>query len=81
MNGFDSLEYNLGPHPTTTKVTTMARPDIQSSIARAQELRAEYLAAWDQRVARTWASLFRRAAHLLPTHTKSRDRLVDSAQL
>jgi hypothetical protein len=85
MNGFDSLEldprHQGAAHSTTTEVFDMTRDDIQRSIARAHRLRAEHLAAWGQRVARTWGSLFRRPRHLLPTHTRSRDRLVHSVQL
>lgn len=65
----------------TTESLPMTRQDIDRSVARAHQLRAQHLAAWGQRVARTWGSLFRRPGRLLPPHTQSQDRMVHSVQL
>jgi hypothetical protein len=75
MIGFDSLA------SLATKLADMNRADIRRGIARVPKLRAERLVAWSRRVAQTWASLFRRRGHLLPTHTRSRDRAVHAAKL
>lgn len=79
-----------GPNDETTGQATayalateslpMTRQDIDLGIARAHQLRAQHFAAWGQRVARTWGSLFRRP-RLLPPHTQSQDRMVHSVQL
>jgi hypothetical protein len=83
MNGFDSLQTKERHESalTATKISDMTRHDIQRSIARAQRLRAERLAKWGRKVAQTWGSLFRRPGRLLPTHTRSRNRLVNATQL
>ena len=83
MNGFDSSVSKEGREsaPTTTKISDMTRHDIQRHIARAYRLRAEHLADWGRKVARTWASLFRGPGRLLPTHIRSRDRLATPAKL
>jgi hypothetical protein len=82
MNGFDSLKSKERHESalTATKISDMTRHDIQRSIARAQELRAEQFAEWGRKVAQTWGSLFRRPGRLLPTHTRSRDRLVNATR-
>jgi hypothetical protein len=66
---------------STSEGFQMTRQDIDRCIARAYRLRAEQLATWGQRIARTWGSLFRRPGRLLPTHSESRDRMVSAAQL
>jgi hypothetical protein len=83
MNGFDSLETKERHESAlkATKISDMTRHDIQRSIARAQQLRAEQFAEWGRKVAQTWGSVFRRPGRLLPTHTRSRDRLVNATQL
>ena len=53
----------LSPTPAVIDLT---KDDIQSSLTRARDLRAEYLGAWGRRVAQTWAGLFPRPRHLLP---------------
>jgi hypothetical protein len=68
----------LSPTPA---VIDMTKDDIQSSLARARDLRAEYLGAWGRRVAQTWAGLFRRPRHLLPNRSSSLDRVVHSTML
>jgi hypothetical protein len=83
MNGFDGLETKEWHESALTakKISDMTRYDIQRGIARAHRLRAEQLADWGRKVAQTWASVFRRPGRLLPTHIRSRDRLVNATQL
>jgi hypothetical protein len=83
MNGFDSLESKERHESalTATKISDMTRHDIQRSIARAHQLRAEQFAEWGRKMAQMWASVFRRPGRLLPTRTRSRDRLVNAARL
>ena len=83
MNGFDSLETKERRESalTATKMSDMTRHDIQRGVARAHRLRAEQFGQWGRKMAQMWASVFRRPGHLLPTHTRSRDRLVTAAKL
>jgi hypothetical protein len=80
-NDFNHTDRHHGAEFSTSEGFQMTRQDIDRCIARAHRLRAEHLAAWGQRVARTWGSLFRRPGRLLPPHTGSRDRMVNAAQL
>lgn len=66
---------------TPAIVIDMTKDDIQSSLARARELRAEHLGAWGRRVAQTWAGLFRRPRHLLSNPASSLDQVVHSSML
>jgi hypothetical protein len=80
-NDFDDTTGHASATSNITESLPMTRQDIDRGIARAHRLRAEHLAAWGQRVARTWGSLFRRHGRLLPPRTQSRDRMVHSVQL
>jgi hypothetical protein len=83
MNGFDSSESKERREsaPTTPKIFDMTRHEIQRRIARGHRLRAEQLTDWSRNVAQRWASLFRGPGRLLPTRTRSRDRLANPAKL
>ncbi len=78
-NDFD--DRHVSADFSTNEGFQMTRQEIDRSIARAHRLRAEHLAAWGQKFARTWASLFRRPGRLLPANGESRDRMVNAAQL
>lgn len=80
-NDFDHTDRHQSAAFSTSEDFQMTRQDIGRYIARAHRLRAEHLATWGQKVARTWASLFRRPGRLLPPQSASRDRMVNAAQL
>lgn len=80
-NDFDESARLPSADSMTSESFQMTRQDIDRCIARAYRLRAERLAAWGQKVACTWGSLFRRPGRLLPRHTASRDRMVHASQL
>lgn len=83
MIGFDSLktEERRESALTATKFSDMTRYDIQRGVAHAHRLRAEQFGQWGRKMAQMWASVFRRPGRLLPTHTRSRDRLVSPAEV
>jgi hypothetical protein len=80
-NDFDHADRHHSADFSTSESFQMTRHDIDRCIARAHRLRAEHMATWGQRIARTWASLFRRPGRLLPPHIESRDRMVHASQL
>jgi hypothetical protein len=83
MIGFDNRKTE-GPREgalAVTKFSDMTRHDIQRRVARAHRLRAEQLGQWGRKMAQMWASVFRRPGRLLPTHARSRDRLVSPAEV
>lgn len=80
-NDFDETTPHQSDKSLTSENLQMTRQDLDRCIARAYRLRAEHLAAWGQKVAGTWGSLFRRPGRLLPRHSASRDRMVHASQL
>jgi hypothetical protein len=83
MSGFDSfrttdeLESALGADASRTH---LSREGIQRHVARAHRLRADELHQWGRRVARTWASLFRRPGRLIPDSMRAGEPLQPAPQ-
>jgi hypothetical protein len=87
MNGFESLKkQQQSSNATSTSATPdelfeMTREDIERSVARAHQLRAEQFAVWGRNVARACAGAFGHRNDSLPTRTAFGRRLVHSSEL
>lgn len=81
FNGSQHIDQREDALPSSpASVIDMTKDDIQSSLARARELRAEHIGAWGRRVAQTWAGLFRHP-RLLTHRDGSLDHVVHSSLL
>jgi|APTNR8051073442_1049403.scaffolds.fasta_scaffold25119_2 hypothetical protein len=75
MNGFGSFTTTGEPQATFGDGATgarLSREEIDRCIARAHRLRAEELHQWGRRVSRTFASLFRRHARMIPDDARGK---------
>ena len=80
MNGFDSYEsHSTGHVVPEAQPADLTRADLERYVARAQQLRAEYIGARLRNGARSLLSVFRRPGRLLPAQFVARKRLTHSA--
>jgi hypothetical protein len=70
MTRFESpntTSFSSGDEPMAApRVSELSREDINRYVARGRALRSAYFAEYGQRLARSWASVFRRPGRLVP---------------
>jgi len=71
MNGFESPNVMSNSEETNSldvpKISEMSMEEIERCVARGRQLRSAHFAGWGQRLAQTWASVFRGPGRIMPT--------------
>lgn len=80
MNTLDCRDNRIpGQTAPSSQTYELTRDDMERCVARARQMRAEYIRTWVRNVARSWRSVFRRPGRLLPANLAAREPVSHSA--